>query len=163
MRALIQRVRRASVEVDGKVTGQIDRGLLVFLGVGQGDGAKEVRYLADKILGLRIFPDAAHGMNVSLGDIGGKILLVSQFTLYGDCRRGRRPSFEAAAAPDQACEIYEAFAKYLVDKGFPPEEGIFAASMLVSLENDGPVTIFLDSDELGISSNRHKDPQKKES
>ena len=152
MRAVIQRVRRASVEVDGQITGKIDRGVLVFLGVGRGDGLKEVRYFADKIIGLRIFADRTHGVNVSLAEIDGKILLVSQFTLYGDCRRGRRPSFEAAAEPDQAREIYEAFSKYLAEKGFPPEEGIFAASMSVNIENDGPVTILLDSATLGRKS-----------
>jgi D-tyrosyl-tRNA(Tyr) deacylase len=146
MRAVVQRVRSASVEVGGRVAGQIDRGLVVFLGIGHGDGEKATRYLGDKILDLRIFPDEEHSMNRSLRDVQGEILLVSQFTLYGDARKGRRPSFAAAATPESAEAVYRDFARYLAEKGCPPREGVFGASMLVRLENDGPVTILLDSE-----------------
>ena len=145
MRAVVQRVRSASVEVAGEISGQIGRGLLVFLGVGRGDGEEDVLYIGEKIRQLRIFPDEKHHMNVSLEEVGGKILLVSQFTLYGDCRRGRRPSFDSAEEPARAREVYNEFAAYLRETGCPPQEGVFAASMSVKLENDGPVTILLDS------------------
>ncbi len=146
VRAVIQRVRSASVQVDGETTGEIGHGLLVLLGVRRGDGENEIRYVADKILGLRIFPDEKYPMNVSLEDVRGEVLLVSQFTLYGDCRRGRRPSFDAAELPERAGEIYTQFVSYLTRKGCPPREGVFVASMLVTLENEGPVTILLDSE-----------------
>ena len=145
MRAVVQRVLSASVQTGGETTGEIERGLLVLLGVGREDDQEEVRYIGDKVLGLRIFPDEKHHMNVSLPEVGGKILLVSQFTLYGDCRKGRRPSFDAAEDPAAAECVYRSFAGYLTEKGFPPQEGVFAASMLVTLENDGPVTMLLDS------------------
>ena len=112
----------------------------------RGDGEAQVSYLADKILGLRIFPDDKHSMNVSLRDAGGEILLVSQFTLYGDCRSGRRPSFDRAESPREAERLYRRFAAYLADNGFPPKEGVFGAAMLVAIENDGPVTLLLDSE-----------------
>jgi D-aminoacyl-tRNA deacylase len=146
MRAVVQRVRAASVEVDGRIAGQIDRGVVVFLGIGRGDGEEAMRYLGEKILDLRIFPDEKHSMNQSLRDVRGEILLVSQFTLYGDCRKGRRPSFDGAESPGRAEEAYREFAKYLSEQGHPPREGVFGASMLVRLENDGPVTILLDSE-----------------
>jgi D-tyrosyl-tRNA(Tyr) deacylase len=146
MRAVVQRVRKAFVEVDGRNTGEIQQGLVVFLAVRKGDGAPEVRYLAEKIMDLRVFPDEKQAMNRSLREAGGEILLVSQFTLYGDCRRGRRPSFDEAEAPGEAAEVYREFARYLAGAGFPPKEGVFGASMLVHVENDGPVTMLLDSE-----------------
>lgn len=146
MRAVIQRVRSASVHVDGQKTGEISRGLLVLLGVRRGDGEKEIRYIADKILGLRVFPDEQYPMNVSLQEVDGEILVVSQFTLYGECRRGRRPSFDEAELPPRAQEIYDEFVGYLTRQGRAPREGVFGASMVVTLENQGPVTIILDSE-----------------
>jgi D-aminoacyl-tRNA deacylase len=146
MRAVVQRVRSASVSVEGRETGRIGGGLLVLLGIGKGDGAEAVSSLASKVVGLRIFPDDRHPMNASLAETGGSILLVSQFTLLGDCRKGRRPSFAAAAPPEEAERLYRDFAAELGRLGFPPQEGIFGAMMLVSLENDGPVTILLDSE-----------------
>ncbi len=146
MRAVVQRVRCASVQVDGQTTGQIGRGLLVLLGVKRGDGEPEIRYIADKILGLRVFADERHSMNVSLRDVEGELLVVSQFTLYGDCRRGRRPSFDEAEVPSRAKETYAEFVAYLDREGCSPREGVFGASMLVTLENEGPVTIILDSE-----------------
>jgi D-tyrosyl-tRNA(Tyr) deacylase len=146
MRAVVQRVRAASVEVDGRIAGRIDRGIVVFLGIGRGDGEEATRYLGEKILDLRIFPDDMHSMNRSLREVQGGILLVSQFTLYGDCRKGRRPSFDRAESSERAEAAYRGFAKYLAGQGHPPSEGVFGASMLVKLENDGPVTILLDSE-----------------
>lgn len=132
--------------VDGTETGKIGRGLLVLLGVRQGDGEDSVKYLAEKVVGLRIFEDENRAMNRSISEINGKVLLVSQFTLYGDCRRGRRPSFDEAAPQDLAKSLYRRFAEHLSSLGFPPEEGIFGAKMMVSLVNDGPVTMLLDSE-----------------
>ncbi len=146
MRAVVQRVRSASVQVGGRTTGEIGRGLLVLLGVKRGDGDEEIRYIGDKILGLRVFPDEQHSMNVSLQDVQGELLVVSQFTLYGDCRRGRRPSFDEAELPGPAEATYGAFVTYLARQGCTPREGVFGASMLVTLENEGPVTIILDSE-----------------
>ena len=146
MRAVVQRVAKASVAADGRLTGEIGRGFVVFLGVRKGDGDDQVRYLAEKILDLRILPDEKHPINRSLRDDGGEILLVSQFTLYGDCRQGRRPSFDEAEEPAAAEDVYRRFAAYLAGSGFPPKEGVFGASMVVRLENDGPVTILLDSE-----------------
>lgn len=146
MRVVLQRVREARVEVERRVTGAIGRGIVVFLGIRKGDDEKSVSYLAEKILDLRIFPDDRHSMNRSLREAGGSILLVSQFTLYGDCRRGRRPSFDAAEEPARANELYRRFAASLASAGFPPQEGEFGATMAVHLENDGPVTILLDSE-----------------
>lgn len=145
MRAVIQRVRQASVIADERATGDIGKGLVVLLGVRRGDGDREVEYMAEKILDLRIFPDERHPINKSLRDEGGEILLVSQFTLYGDCRRGRRPSFDEAELPERAEEVYRQFADALTQRGFSPQEGVFGASMAVSLVNDGPVTILVDS------------------
>jgi D-aminoacyl-tRNA deacylase len=144
MKAVIQRVRSAAVEVEGEEVSRIGPGLLVLLGVGRGDGEGEADYLAEKIAGLRIFPDREGKMNLSLGDTGGEILAVSQFTLYGDCRRGRRPGFSAAAPPEEGKRLYEYFCRRLQAAGFPPGKGVFGAEMLVRLENDGPVTIILE-------------------
>jgi len=148
MRALIQRVRQASVEVDGQTVGQIGPGLLVFVAAAQGDGEKEIALLARKIPELRIFPDEASKFNRSLLDTGGALLLVSQFTLYADCRKGRRPSFEQAAAAAQAEALIERMAEVLRARSIRVETGRFGALMRVALVNDGPVTIWLDTEEL---------------
>jgi D-tyrosyl-tRNA(Tyr) deacylase len=145
MRAVVQRVSSARVRVDGAVVGEITQGFLVLLGVGQGDGAAEVAYMASKIRDLRLFPDDEGKMNRSLLEIGGGALVVSQFTLYGDCRRGRRPSFIAAAAPELAKALYEDVVKELRASGLTVATGIFQADMKVELVNDGPVTVLLDS------------------
>lgn len=146
MRAVVQRVSSASVTVDGEVTGAIGRGLLVLLGVGQGDGEEQARWMARKIGSLRIFPDPEDRMNRSLLDDGLGALVVSQFTLYGDVRKGRRPSFVAAAPPELASPLYERFCELLAEEGVHPvERGVFQASMDVALINDGPVTLVLDS------------------
>lgn len=145
MRAVVQRVSRARVTVDSQVTGEIGPGLLVLLAVGQGDSQAAADYLADKIAGLRIFEDERGKMNRSVVDVGGAVLAVSQFTLYGDVRRGRRPSFDAAASPEQARQLYEYFVERLRATGLPCETGKFQEMMNVELVNDGPVTILLDS------------------
>ena len=145
MRAVIQRVSRASVTVDGKVTGAIERGLLVLLGVGQVDSERDAEYLAEKIAGLRIFEDENEKMNLSVLDVGGAVLAVSQFTLYGDVRKGKRPSFDAAARPERAKELYDYFVARVRAKGLRCETGVFQAMMRVELVNEGPVTILLDS------------------
>jgi D-tyrosyl-tRNA(Tyr) deacylase len=145
MRAVVQRVSRAEVRIDGTVVGRIGRGLVVLVGAGQGDGDADLEYLADKIVNLRIFPDAAGAMNVALSEAGGALLVVSQFTLYGDCRKGRRPSFVEALAPAAAEALYDKFVKRLRDTGAPVETGRFRAMMEVDLVNDGPVTLLLDS------------------
>lgn len=148
MRAVVQRVSSARVEVEGEVTGSIGRGLLVLLGVGQGDAEKHAQWLAEKIAGLRIFEDDAGKMNLSVQDVGGSVLVVSQFTLYGDCRKGRRPSFTEAAPPDLADRLYQAFVSHLGVLGIPVETGVFQAHMDVHLVNEGPVTIWLDTEEV---------------
>lgn len=145
MKAVIQRVTRASVAVDGLVVGQIDAGLLVLLGVAKGDEETDGRYLVEKIRTLLIFSDAQGKMNHSLTDIGGSVLLVSQFTLLGRTTNGRRPSFDEAAPPDEAKRLYEAVAAELKAQGVPVETGVFAAHMQVELLNDGPVTFVVDS------------------
>ena len=145
MKAVIQRVTRAAVHVEGKIAGQIESGLLVLLGVAKGDGETDGRYLVEKIRTLRIFSDEQGKMNRSLADIGGSILLVSQFTLLGRMTNGRRPSFDEAAPPDEAKRLYEAVAIDLRAQGIPVETGVFAAHMQVELLNDGPVTFVLDS------------------
>ncbi len=146
MRAVVQRVKEASVEVDEKITGSIDKGLLVFLGVGSEDSSEDVDYLVNKIKGLRIFEDKDDKMNLSVEDIEGQILVISQFTIYGDVRKGRRPNFMNSANPDLALELYEEFiARLKKDSGLKIEKGVFAADMDVELINDGPVTILLDS------------------
>ena len=146
MRAVIQRVRHAKVTVDGEVTGRCAVGVLVLLGVTDGDDEASGQWLASKIANLRIFPDDGGKMNCSLLDVGGEALVVSQFTLYGDCRKGRRPSFVGAAHPDLAAPLYERFCQQLVDQGVGHVgRGVFGAMMDVELLNDGPVTLILDS------------------
>src|SRR5208283_363381 len=145
MRAVVQRVSRAKVTIDGKITGEIGRGLLVLLGVGAGDTRADSDYLADKVIGLRIFEDAGGKMNLSVADVEGAILAVSQFTLYGDVRRGKRPSFDAAAPPQPARELYEYFVEKIRTTGIRCETGRFQEMMQVELVNEGPVTILLDS------------------
>ncbi|MBI3684692.1 MAG: D-tyrosyl-tRNA(Tyr) deacylase [Acidobacteria bacterium] len=145
MRAVIQRVSRASVTVDGQPTGAIDGGLLVLLGVRKGDTESDADYLAGKTAGVRIFPDEAGKMNRSLQEAGGSMLVVSQFTLYGDCRKGRRPSFDQAAGPGEARRLYEYFVERARAMGFHVETGVFQAHMEVGLVNDGPVTLIIDS------------------
>ncbi|MBW2055978.1 MAG: D-tyrosyl-tRNA(Tyr) deacylase [Deltaproteobacteria bacterium] len=145
MRAVIQRVKSARVSIEGRTEGRIERGLLVFLGVGNGDEPKDADYLASKIAGLRIFPDTSGKFSLSVRDVAGGILVVSQFTLYGDCRRGRRPSFTGAAPGDVAERLYGYFIEKMCQQGLPVESGIFQAAMEVHLVNDGPVTILLDS------------------
>lgn len=146
MRAVVQRVSEASVTVDGEVVGQIGVGLLVLAAVGREDGEPALAWMADKIVNLRIFSDEAGKFNLSLLDVGGAVLAVSQFTLYGDCRKGRRPSFIDAAPPDEARERFEQFAAHLRATGVEVATGVFQAHMDVRLCNDGPVTILLDSD-----------------
>ncbi len=145
MRAVVQRVSRASVTVGNEVTGAIDRGFLVLLGVSEDDTQDDVIYLAGKIAGLRVFEDDAGKMNRSLDDVGGKMLVVSQFTLLGDCRKGRRPSFIKAAAPEKADELYRSFVAEVRGQGIAVETGRFQKHMDVELVNDGPVTLLLDS------------------
>lgn len=145
MRAVIQRVSRAQVEVDGRVTGAIGMGLLVFLGIHRDDSEKDVVWMADKIRHLRIFEDEGGLMNRSLLDVGGALLVVSQFTLHGDCRKGRRPSWNGAAPPELARPLYERFIEVCRQCGIPTESGVFQAMMEVTLTNSGPVTILLDS------------------
>jgi len=148
MRALIQRVSEASVTVDGRVTGAIGQGFLVFLGITHTDGEPEAAYLARKIAGLRVFEDDAGKMNRALADVDGSVLAVSQFTLYGNVRKGRRPSFIDAARPEQADPLYQRFCALLREQGVRVETGVFQAEMKVSLINDGPVTLWLDTAEL---------------
>lgn len=142
----MQRVSEASVEVDGAVVGSIGRGLLVLLGVGRNDSDSDLDYMVDKILNLRIFEDSEGKMNLSLLDVGGDVLVVSQFTLYGDCRKGRRPSFSDSAGPDVAKPMYLKFIDKVRSSGVTVGEGIFGAMMSVRLCNDGPVTILVDSE-----------------
>ena len=145
MRALLQRVSRASVVVDGSVVGEIGAGLLILLGVAKSDTFQDAEFLVDKILNLRVFPDAAGKMNRSLLENSGDLLIISQFTLYGDCRKGRRPGFDAAAPAEQARALYEAFVGLSRRSGLRVETGVFQAHMDVSLVNDGPVTLMLES------------------
>jgi D-tyrosyl-tRNA(Tyr) deacylase len=145
MRAVIQRVKESRVEVKGRMVGAIGPGLLIFLGVGEDDSEKDCDYLANKIAHLRIFPDTKGFMNLSLMDTGGAALVVSQFTLWGDCRKGRRPSFARAARPERARELYEHFIGLLREKGLHVATGEFQEMMDVYLVNDGPVTLMIDS------------------
>jgi D-tyrosyl-tRNA(Tyr) deacylase len=145
MRVVIQRVREARVEVDAKITGSIGAGLLVLLGIAKTDSEKDAEYLSEKVLALRIFPDSAGKMNRSLREAGGSVLVVSQFTLYGDCKKGRRPSFDLAASPPEAATLYRYFVDTMRRSGVPVETGLFQALMEVHLVNDGPVTLICDS------------------
>src|SRR3954468_23811819 len=146
MRAVVQRVSRASVTVDGEIVGQIGKGLLVLLGVAMGDDEAAAEYLAKKVVGLRIFGDESGNMNLAAADVGGAMLVVSQFTLYGDVRRGKRPSFDRAARPEEAKRLYEYFVSQIRAAGLQCETGTFQAMMDVELVNSGPVTILLDSE-----------------
>ena len=145
MRAVVQRVSHAKVSVNGEVTGEIGRGLLILLGVASGDAPADADYLADKIVGLRIFEDSSGKMNLAVAEVGGALLVVSQFTLYGDVRRGKRPSFDGAAAPQAARQLYEHFVEKVRAAGLRCETGLFQETMQVELVNEGPVTILLDS------------------
>jgi len=145
LRAVVQRVKQAGVSVGGKEVSRIQKGHLVLLGVGQGDTREDLEYLAEKIVNLRVFEDAQGKMNLSLKEINGQVLVVSQFTLYGDCRKGRRPSFTSAAAPETAEAFYEEFCKIVSQQGVPVEKGVFGAHMEIDLINDGPVTLMMDS------------------
>ena len=148
MRAVLTRVNSASVTIDGRVVGKIGKGFLILLGVGPNDTQKECRYLAEKALGLRIFTDDQDKMNLGLADVGGQVLVVSQFTLYGNCRKGRRPSFTDAAGPELGNQLYERFLAICEELGYPPQHGQFGADMQVESVNDGPVTLILDTQQL---------------
>lgn len=148
MRAVVQRVKKSHVEVDGKITGHIDKGLIVLLGISEDDGILDIDYMVDKIANLRIFEDKDEKMNLSLLDVTGELLVVSQFTLYGDCRKGRRPSFIKAARPEKAQELYELFLKKCMNMNIKTQSGVFQADMTVYIENDGPVTLIVDSEKI---------------
>ena len=150
MRAVVQRVDSAAVEVEGAMVGSVGKGLLVLLGVEKEDTDRDLEYLLDKVAGLRIFEDEQEKMNLSVADVGGGLLVVSQFTLYGDCSHGRRPYFGNAMEPVTANEMYEKFVAYIKEQGIHTETGEFGADMKVSLVNDGPFTVVLDSGELNI-------------
>ena len=154
MRAVLTRVRSASVEIDGQTVGQIGKGFLILLGVGPNDTEKECRYLAEKALGLRIFEDENGKMNLGLEQVGGEVLVVSQFTLYGNCRKGRRPSFTEAAGSELGNTLYEKFLSVCEELGYQPQHGRFGADMKVASVNDGPVTLILDTDTLMDSPRR---------
>lgn len=148
MRVVVQRVSEAEVKVDDQCVGSVGGGLLVYLGVGKGDTEADAQFIAEKLVNLRIFADEAGKMNRSVRDIGGGILLISNFTLHGDCRKGRRPGFDGAAEPALADELYEKVATLIAEQGVPVEKGVFGAYMQVSSTNDGPVTFILDSSRL---------------
>ena len=148
MRAVIQRVTQGQVEVEGEVIGKIEKGLLVYLSVGKGDKQSDAEFMADKLVGLRIFSDENGKMNLSTGEVGGSVLMISQFTLHGDCRKGRRPGFDQAAEPQLAQELYEKTIELIRQQGISVATGKFAAHMHVSSVNDGPVTFMLDSSRL---------------
>ena len=145
MRVVIQRVSIAGVTVDDETVGRIDRGLMVLVGFADGDGEQQMQWMANKICGLRVFEDEEERMNLSVGDIGGSVLLVPNFTLYADCQRGRRPSFSGAAAPDEATHLFDRFCTIMQEFPIPVEKGQFGAHMVVGLSNDGPVTLIIDS------------------
>lgn len=145
MRVVVQRSKKASVSVDNKIVGKIDTGLTILVGFTQNDSIKDINYLVDKVINLRIFDDENHVMNKSLLDVGGSILSISQFTLYGDARKGRRPSYDKALSSTEAIKLYELWNECLKEKGAKVETGIFGADMLVNIENDGPVTIIIES------------------
>lgn len=151
MKAVVQRVKNAGVSVDGSMVSRIGNGLLVLLGVAQGDTRQEVKILVEKIINLRIFEDDKGKMNISLADVNGEMLVVSQFTLLGDCRKGRRPSFIRAAPPETAKDLYAYFIQYAIERGIATKSGVFQAMMEVSLTNSGPVTLILDTN----SANGH--------
>lgn len=153
MKAVVTRVKSASVEIGGSVVGKIGKGFLILLGIGPEDTLAHCRKLAEKALGLRVFQDENGKMNLNLQAVGGQVLVVSQFTLYGDCKKGYRPSFTGAAAPELAIPLYEQFLEECRLRGFPPQHGEFGADMLVASENDGPVTILLDTGEWKIKEN----------
>lgn len=146
MRAVVQRVSKGSVEVEESIVGAIDKGLMVLLGVSEKDSMEDVKYMADKILNLRVFDDQEGKMNYSLLDVKGELLLVSQFTLYGDCRKGRRPNYMAAAKPEIADQLYNEVVKLCREQGVKTETGVFQADMKVNIINDGPVTLIIDSE-----------------
>ena len=148
MRAVLTRVKSASVTIDGQIVGQIGKGFLILLGVGPEDDESHCKYLAEKALGLRIFEDENGKMNLGLSDVEGQVLVVSQFTLYGNCRKGRRPSFTDAAGPELGNRLYEAFLAECEKLGYPPQHGQFGADMQVASINDGPVTLILDTQQL---------------
>ena len=148
MKAVVTRVRSASVTINGTLNGKIEKGFLVLLGVGPEDSEQDAVLLADKVCGCRVFEDENGKMNRNLAAVGGELLVVSQFTLYADCRKGKRPSFTGAALPELAVPLYEQFLQECRSRGFAPQHGQFGADMLVASENDGPVTILLDTDEL---------------
>ena len=148
MRAVLTRVKYASVTIDGQTVGKIGQGFLILLGVGPADTEKECRLLAEKALGLRLFEDENGKMNLGLEQVGGQVLVVSQFTLYGNCRKGRRPSFAEAAPPELGEAMYERFLELCGELGYPPQHGRFGADMKVESVNDGPVTLLLDTDQL---------------
>lgn len=151
MRALLQRVSYCAVRVGGEEISRIGRGILVLLGVAREDGMKDTEFIVNKVIGLRIFDDEEGKLNLSLSDVGGEIMVVSQFTLYGDSRKGRRPSYTRAASPERGEELYDWACEAFSRAGFPPARGVFGAHMEVSLENDGPVTILLESPLAGAS------------
>lgn len=148
MRAIVERVSRASVSVNGEIIGKTGKGFLVLLGVGDGDTDEDLKYIAEKVMGLRVFSDENDKMNLSIRDIGGSILAISQFTLYGDCRKGRRPNFTSAMEPKTAERMYNDFVRILRDNGIETQTGKFGADMQVELVNDGPVTLMLDSSKI---------------
>ena len=148
MRIVVQRVTRSSVTIKGELISEIGKGLMALIGVQEGDTEKDAQLAAEKIAGLRIFEDDDGKMNRSLADVGGQVLVVSQFTLYGNCRKGRRPSFVGAAGPDLGAQMYELFLRTCAELGFPPQHGQFGADMAVASINDGPVTLILDTAEL---------------
>ena len=154
MRAVLTRVNSASVAIDGQVVGKIGKGFLILLGVGPNDTAEHCRFLAQKALGLRVFEDENQKMNLGLDAVNGQVLVVSQFTLYGNCRKGRRPSFVGAADPELGNQLYEKFLQYCEELGFPPQHGEFGAHMEVESVNDGPVTLILDTQQLLEESRR---------
>ncbi len=149
MRAVVQRVTGAKVSVDGQLKGEIGQGLLVLLAAADSDGPDQVRWMADKLSGLRIFADSQGKMNLDIKQIDGEMLIVSQFTLYGDCRKGKRPSFTGSARPEEAEKIYEMFIEAVTKKGIPVRCGVFGAMMEVELINDGPVTLIVDTPNVG--------------
>ena len=154
MRAVLTRVKSASVTIDGEVVGKIGKGFLILLGVGPNDTEAQCKYLCDTALGLRIFEDENGKMNLGLDQVGGEVMVVSQFTLYGNCRKGRRPSFTDAAGPELGNALYERFLQLCQEAGYPPQHGRFGADMKVESVNDGPVTLLLDTDQLMEESRR---------